>query len=213
MNSPYIINKNTYSITVYSNGIKFDGEFYYVYNREIVRANTNEDFIDFKDYIGSNYLKIRSEKKLSQAILPYFLISVIKSVCNIISNTKDTVMSNFNQVVGMSDLNQAQEYMDKFNTAKEIISDTSGNELSQYVSDKVMEFINGFLPFPIPPSGINILFWILQIIALILFIRYFLSNTNVYEFSAVNKRIAVDMSSISKEEYMNLLYVIKENNR
>ena len=203
MNLPYRVNKSNYSITVFSNGIKFDGEFYYVYNREVVKAKCNEEFIDFKDYIGSNYLKIRSEKKLGQAILPYFFISIIKTICNVISNAKNAVMSDFNQAKG---------YIDKFNTAKDIIYDTSGKELSQYFTDKVMDFINGFLPFPIPPSGINIILWILQIIAIILFIRYFLSKTNVYEFSAINKRIAVDMASISREEYMNLLYVIKEVN-
>ena len=204
---PYSINKNNVSISIYSNGIKFDGEFYYVYNREIIRAKPEEDFIDFKDYMGSNCLKIRSEKKLSQAVLPYFVISIVKSIMNIISNAKEVVIGQFSEAADMI------EYAERFNKAKEIIGDTTGSKMTEFFNDKIMGFISGFLPFPIPPSGINIVLWILQLVAIILFIRYYFSKKNVYEFSATNKRIAIDMDKLSRDEYMNLLYLIDEAKR
>ena len=185
-NLKYVLKKNNIYISVYNDGIRFNGMFYNIYNREIVNSSKNEEFIRFNNYIGSHRLKIKSERKLNQFIIPYFIITVIKTIFAYLEKLKQPI--------------------DKFSNA--INSLNYGNFTG--ISSFATSMVESILPFPIPLTFITIVLFILQIIVIVNLFRYLLSQKEVYEFSATNIRIGIDKNEITDKEYLILLQNINQ---
>lgn len=83
------IEKRPYSIKVYSDKVLFEGNFWYLRDKEIYRCRTHKEVAFIKNYIGMGYLAKRSYRKCIAFILGGTILEIIKTIFDKLSEWAD----------------------------------------------------------------------------------------------------------------------------
>ena len=166
-----------YNLTIDKDGINIEGDFYKIINREIIKSDTKKEHISFDGYLGMSQLSIRSEKKLNYPIYVYLGFAAIKFIYGL-----------FGKITG---------YID---TASDIINKNYAKVAGSYIGDAIKSLI----PIPTSISFIDILFCIVQVAIAVLIFVYIFSKKSVYEISSIDKRVAVDKSTMDNGTFLKM---------
>ena len=172
---------NEYRIVVDNHQFIISGNFYYIKNREIVATTNVKEILNLKDYLGTSNLRIKSERKLNMVLMPYVLASIIKFVITNLLNVQSNI-ENVNNIV-------------------------QGNIMLLIIS-QIMSFIGNFIPIPFPFDIFTVVICLFQLIVIVFLVVYLTSNKDVYEWSFINKRVAVDKNSMSEQVYYKLVDIL-----
>ena len=178
----YNENHKEYCLTLDTACLKIEGNFYDVLNREIVRSNKHSISIPLNEYLGSTNLKIKSEKKLNDVLIPYALLTVLRIII-------DKIVS----ILGFGDN----------------VIDIVTLDVRNFIGNFVVGIIQNIVPIPYPLDIFNIIICGAQILLIVFAIRYWISTKDVYEFTGKKNRFAIDKKSISEKAYFDLLMKIK----
>lgn len=181
-------NKNigTYTIVLLKDKLCIDGCFYRVKNREIVNCINDIAEIPINEYLGSSNLVIKSERKFNQILIPYIVLAVIRMI-----------VDNIAKIFGYRDT----------------VNDIVAFDIKNIVSNYIIGIVQNFIPIPYPLDVFNIIICIIQLIMVVLIIRYLLSKKNVYEWTGTRDRFAVDKESMPEYIYFNLIDLIDKEKR
>ena len=181
-------NKNLglYNIAFNADKLCIDGCFYKVRNREIVNCINEYAEIPINEYLGSSNLVIKSERKFNQILIPYIVLAVIRMM-----------VDNVAKIFGYRDT----------------VNDIVAFDIKNIVSNYLIGIAQNFIPIPYPFDIFNIIICIIQLIMVVLIIRYLLSKKNVYEWTGTKDRFAVDKESMPEHIYFNLIDLIENKRR
>lgn len=181
-------NKNlgSYNIVFYHDKLCIDGCFYKVRNREIENCTNGHAEIPINEYLGSSNLVIKSERKFDQILIPYIVLAVIRMI-----------VDNIAKIFGYRDT----------------VNDIVAFDIKNIVSNYIIGIVQNFIPIPYPLDVFNIIICIIQLIMVVLIIRYLLSKKNVYEWTGTRDRFAVDKESMPEYIYFNLIDLIDKEKR
>ena len=175
-------NQKEYCLTLDATCLKIEGNFYEVLNREIVSSKKSTMSIPLDEYLGSSNLKIKSEKKFNDMLIPYAILTVIRIIIDKITS-----------LIGFRDN----------------VVDIVTLDVRNIVGSFVIGAIQNIIPIPYPLDIFNIFICGAQILLIIFAIRYWLSEKDVYEFTGKRNRFAIDKKSLSGNAYFELLTKIK----
>lgn len=173
----------SYNIVFYHDKLCIDGCFYRVKNREIVNCINDIAEIPINEYLGSSNLVIKSERKFNQILIPYVVLAVIRMI-----------VDNIAKIFGYRDT----------------VTDIVAFDIKNIVSNYILGIVQNFIPIPYPFDVFNIIICIIQLIMVVLIIRYLLSKKNVYEWTGTRDRFAVDKESMPEHIYFNLIDLINK---
>ena len=175
-------NQKEYCLILDATCLKIEGNFYEVLNREIVSSKKSTMSIPLDEYLGSSNLKIKSEKKFNDMLIPYAILTVIRIIIDKITS-----------LIGFRDN----------------VVDIVTLDVRNIVGNFVIGAIQNIIPIPYPLDIFNIFICGAQILLIIFAIRYWLSEKDVYEFTGKRNRFAIDKKSLSGNAYFELLTKIK----
>ena len=175
-------NQKEYCLTLDATCLMIEGNFYEVLNREIVSSKKSTMSIPLDEYLGSSNLKIKSEKKFNDMLIPYAILTVIRIIIDKITS-----------LIGFRDN----------------VVDIVTLDVRNIVGSFVIGAIQNIIPIPYPLDIFNIFICGAQILLIIFAIRYWLSEKDVYEFTGKRNRFAIDKKSLSGNAYFELLTKIK----
>ena len=175
-------NQKEYCLILDATCLKIEGNFYEVLNREIVSSKKSTMSIPLDEYLGSSNLKIKSEKKFNDMLIPYAILTVIRIIIDKITS-----------LIGFRDN----------------VVDIVTLDVRNIVGSFVIGAIQNIIPIPYPLDIFNIFICGAQILLIIFAIRYWLSEKDVYEFTGKRNRFAIDKKSLSGNAYFELLTKIK----
>ena len=175
-------NQKEYCLILDATCLKIEGNFYEVLNREIVSSKKSTMSIPLDEYLGSSNLKIKSEKKFNDMLIPYAILTVIRIIIDKITS-----------LIGFRDN----------------VVDIVTLDVRNIVGNFVIGAIQNIIPIPYPLDIFNIFICGAQILLIIFAIRYWLSEKDVYEFTGKRNRFAIDKKSLSGKAYFELLTKIK----
>ena len=175
-------NQKEYCLILDATCLKIEGNFYEVLNREIVSSKKTTMSIPLDEYLGSSNLKIKSEKKFNDMLIPYAILTVIRIIIDKITS-----------LIGFRDN----------------VVDIVTLDVRNIVGNFVIGAIQNIIPIPYPLDIFNIFICVAQILLIVFAIRYWLSEKDVYEFTGKRNRFAIDKKSLSGNAYFELLTKIK----